>query len=440
MPPRRKALLGWAKRAFRATDSVNPWVLWLAFAAAGVCLVPLSFAVGNATWEYVWPDGVRKQVGFVYAPNWVVSFPILFPLGILFFSWALQDARAVWDALARRGMLVNSQANPIPAADANGKWTTRAGVCILVSFVLSLGPLVASFCEANSSLPQLRYVSLAEAKRGTANFSEADVDWSWMPLAEGDRVSGWGNAAFTYACFFEQAMVVAVFIAFFVLLVGFAALVNRYASGRGNVHLLPDLRSEDQYDRLGFEVLEPFCQNVLWMAICFAAAFFMTRLQRLYLHSNAATILDFVREDIVRGFVNGFGAIWTGNPDLFSTGKDLDYGTVMVTIGFCVLALAAFLLPAALLRGAARSAQQRMEDLIRQGRVSATSEQRRRLKGMKTWPLAYPRVMELTAYVVSALVCFVCYRLTLVTAGATGAWAVRRVWHPQAHARVQRLT
>jgi hypothetical protein len=446
-------------RLLGALERTPPPYVLITLATVGFAVALASFVVDVASVPVKRPveqaDGtaveVVKQVGYVYAPNWFVSFVLFFPLALYHSVAALSTIPRMLGEFAGRGMLVGPDGKPVDPAVAQGQWTRIAAPILGVVVILGgLGGLAESLAEAYLSSPQLRPGGV---QIGGEGFDWSQVDWSWRPVLPPPQ-SAFGRAActlFTFCAFLAQAAAVAAFFLLLFLMVGFSALFFRftdYQAAAGPppsggqppagppaappIRLIPDVKSEDP--RRGYESCELLVRRLLLAAVFFALAFFMTRLQRIYLRSASPSILAFVSDDIAEGFVRGVKDLFAGaNATLFDPGGGISFGEAMTAAGLFVVIMLVFLIPASTLGQAARASRDYLLQKLRDpaldvhGRTGLDYDEcAKRLNSMVFWPVKYPRLIELIFATVLALACFLYYRLALLLVGYFIFVAARR--------------
>lgn len=127
-----------AKRSEALFSSGSPLNLPASIFAGASALGFLSYIVGIHSVTYTRPDGVVKQVGFLWAPNWTFLFMVLLPLFFLF----VIELLLFWKRDARSRLL--AQANLF---EANTPWSRNIEVyshsywAVFVTCVLFAGVL-----------------------------------------------------------------------------------------------------------------------------------------------------------------------------------------------------------------------------------------------------------------------------------------------------------
>lgn len=194
--------------------------------------------------------------------------------------------------------------------------------------------------------------------------------------------------------------------------------------------LVPDVRSPDE--RRGFENFEPFLRNILLASLFFFGVFFLTRLNGAFLLSDAKTIWQFIRSDILLGFVYSEAGLVKNASQLLYPGPDLTTPIVTVGLGMGLTVGLAFLVPVVIVGLAASDSRSRarvepIRTKLRTWLGMTEPEFDAALGKMAIWPLKYPGPVELLSFLVVAATCFVFYRLTLLLIGMVIVASLKRV-------------
>ena len=367
---------------------------------------------------------IEKQVGFIYAPNWSLNYAIVIPLTLYFCVSALHGVRHVILQLTQKRMLVDSACKPISQQKIAQEWDKVATSAAKWVVVLGCIALAASLIEGFYASPFGHNAEEVQSLR------VSKVDWSMKALVYPEEVGKISNGLFTLAAFLAQAAAATACLAFITFLMGFAYLIYSFTLPDKEIRLIPDVDSDDT--RRGFEVFGLLIENILLASVFFFCVFYLTRIQRVYMESKAASILTFIRDDVAYGFFNGVLKLFQGGDfSLLHAGDNISYGELMVSAGNVIMLVFVVMIPAIILRQAAMRSRDQFQSLqdfscdISHVTHLNSEECKKRMEAMDFWPMRYPRPNQLILAAVLAMGCFVFYRLTLVLAGFVLAVALK---------------
>jgi len=317
-------------------------------------------------------------------------------------------------------MFVESDNTAIDETTLLGSWRAYGASGVGFAGVLCLIALVVS-------MQQWASVCLLPALSGTAVGLQPGWNIAWKGTEHAATPEG--TAIFGFFAFLAQAGVASAFLLFATLVVTFAQWIYDYTKDTTAMELFPTPRSEDR--RRGFEQFAPLIENLVMSAVMFFFVFLMTRLDSLYVFSDAGSIKAFLLDNILlQGLAK---AVESRSGWLFDPGNVLDISATLVAAGLCLVGVLAFLVPSNIVRQAAKRSQQRF--LTRLGHTPEPlaalynippDEALEKINAMDFWPIRYPKQQLLLVFVAFAAICFVCYRLTLSILAMAFFYIVRK--------------
>lgn len=413
----------WRGEVFSRVGRMPPFGAAIATLAGGLSLGLLSFPAGLSA--LTCPSG--KQAGFLFELNWVANFLFVLPVSFYLAGLTISSIGSTIRNLAASQMLVDQQGHPLSGDEAMANWHQLSSKVVPICVVLSMIALGEGLGEwiKHSYLP---------IHRGTVSGLELEYSCTWSiaaVLAPG-QVSPLVNHLFAFAMYLGQGIAAAFYLSLVTVVLAFAYWVDRFNRRSDLPDLVPSLESEDK--RFGFELMEPFVQNLFASALAFTAALFMVRLQFLFFGSKggAANVYSFALNDIAAGFFRGAKALFSGDTQLLDAGQRLVWPTAGAIAGFLVLLLISFVIVSTVLRQAAvraRDVLQRKADRRAKLYPGLTpAEQEKRLREMVFWPLSYPGPLNLLLIMSFSIAAFIAYKLTLIVLGIIVAFGGRRLY------------
>ena len=241
--------------------------------AGAVALGFLSYLTGIHSILYERADGVTKQVGFIWAPNWTVLFMVFMPL---FFAFTIElvlfwrhHGRA---ALSGEGDRVKSESAWLGAIETSS-YTFWAVFLICLGF---------------AGLFQWIGVRLMPLMNGGGNFA---IDWGSFAIVEPDVISVPIAVVFTGLAYLYMCLT------FYLLFVGLILLHTVvYDLGAasdvapGQSHSGP----KTETDSLAIKVM----RSIFRCTICGLMIAICMKLQSIYLTSNGSNVLAWLASDM----------------------------------------------------------------------------------------------------------------------------------------------
>lgn len=377
------------------------WRLFLVPASLSVTAIVLLVISSMVGVDHFIFNG--KEVGYLQAPNWTISFILVFPLVGALTILILHKVDQSIRELGERRMLFDTTNKHFLGGQKDlglikKKWSEILRIAFWMWIVLAVLGFAASFKEwwDSSYVPLSRFNSIEElVEKVTVDpkisrkqpGDKLEIDWAIAGLEKKD-VNKKANYFFSLAAFLLLQGTALSFLSFFLVIgVAFGAFVVSL-SGQGRFVALPDPNSRD--DRRGFEIFQDLGSLMLLCSLCLFFAFYLTIIQNVYLHiSDATSIYQMLAEPVRRGFTNGDVA------SLFNSKSSADYSSSFARIGGGVVGLlVGLLVPGLLLSYLASRARSRMLEIARSPEGLAILNKRRTtieeaLRDMRIWPYRY---------------------------------------------------
>lgn len=359
----------------------------------------------------------NRTKGFFWELNWGLNHVLLIPVGLFCCALVLREVRRQIDKISGAHMAVDGTFHEIPLDDLRSDWLRARPGPWWFGIVVGLSFLEAWIEWWVGSCGPVFGFRPAEMLESTG--------WTAGALLD-PTISKFANVSLSFVAFTAQGFVVAVFCYTVVVVLGFANWIYEYADSSQR-RIVPNTASGDV--RRGFEEFEPLMFRLLYMALVFTFVVFTIRMQIVYNFSKSdlPTALDFVLRDMASGFFVKIGEVLQGKQtdlDLFAVSLPPAFGTIIACTAMIVLVSLVTMIPTSILSSLARESRRTMIACLGKTECPACSAQEiskdecaRRLDGMDFWPMRYPRQMELVAYVVFSLFCFLFYKFTVVLFG-----------------------
>jgi hypothetical protein len=245
--------------------------------AGAVALQFVSYFLSLHDVTYVRGDGVTKQVGFLWAPNWTILFILFLPL----FLAIVVDRLALWKGVHRPRLL-----HDIDEGDRPEGWLTRVGTSSHSYWAVFL------VCVGFAGVVQWVNVRLIPLLHGGGDYA---IDWGSLALLRPDQVGLGQQVAFTGTAYLYMCLCFYLLIAGLILL---WTLIDDFIVVRTVVvRRLGGSRSHD-VDAGGSGIMRGIVRCTiagLLVAMCM-------KLQSLYIVTSAPNILDWLTADAASVF------------------------------------------------------------------------------------------------------------------------------------------
>lgn len=168
--------------------------------AGAVALQFFSYFLSIHDITYVREDGITKQVGFLWAPNWTFLFIVFMPL---FFAFVVDQVTS-WKSGGRCALLSH-----IPEHARPDDWMQRVEASSYTYWAVFL------LCTGFAGVFQWVSVRLLPVLNGGGDYA---IDWGSLALARPDEIGIIEQVAFTGAAYFYMCLCFYLFIAGLILL------------------------------------------------------------------------------------------------------------------------------------------------------------------------------------------------------------------------------
>nr|WP_201009209.1 hypothetical protein [Rhizobium rhizogenes]QCL09375.1 putative membrane protein [Rhizobium rhizogenes]QCL09544.1 putative membrane protein [Rhizobium rhizogenes] len=277
--------------------------------AGATALGFLSYIMGIHSATYVRADGVVKQVGFLWAPNWTFLFMVLLPL---FFS-LVTELLVFWKGEGRLRLLV--QGDKMESDHDWGRIVEASSYSYWAVFLI---------CVLFAGLFQWIGVCLVPLMKGGADYA---TSWGTLAVVRPEIISVSMSIVFTALAYLYMCLC---FYLFFVGLILLHTMVHDLWKIEEASKTRPEVEYRHELNELGLRLMRGiFRCTVLGVlvAICMKA-------QSAYLTSN--------RENIVAWFVGDMSSALhhhTDDSNRFSYSMPTHYSSLLVAISTCVVFL-----------------------------------------------------------------------------------------------------
>ncbi|MBB3396065.1 hypothetical protein [Rhizobium sp. BK060] len=280
----------------------------LTFAGASA-LGFLSYIVGIHSVTYSRPDGISKQVGFLWAPNWTLLFMILLPL----FFWLVIELMLFWKRDARFSLLAQAD-----RFEANATWTRN-----IESYSHTYWAVFV-ICVLFAGVLQWIGVCLIPLLKGGGDYA---TSWGTIAVVKPDLISVPMEIAFTglaylYMCF--------CFYLFFAGLILLHTIIDDF--GRIEEGLM--LRHGGKHSAEGGEIRMKVMRSIFRCTILGVLIAICMKVQSSYLSSNGGDIVTWILHDFVSVVYRNHQAA-----NSFGYRMPTHFSSLLVAISACVVFL-----------------------------------------------------------------------------------------------------
>lgn len=279
--------------------------------AGATALGFLSYITGIHSATYVRADGVVKQVGFLWAPNWTFLFMVLLPL---FFAMVI-ELLVFWKYEAR--LKLTAQGDRMESENA---WTRNVEASSYTYWAVFV------ICVFFAGLFQWIGVCLIPLMKDGGNYA---TSWGTLAVVRPEVISVPMSIVFTALAYLYMCLCFYLFFAGLILL---HTMVHDLWKIGETSKTRPEVEYRYELDELGLRVMRGiFRCTVLGVlvAICMKA-------QSSYLTSNGENIVDWLAGDM--------SSAWYEHKDVsngFGYRMPTHYSSLLVAISTCVVFLVA---------------------------------------------------------------------------------------------------
>jgi len=242
----------------------------------------LSYIVGIASITYGRPDGVVKEVGFLWAPNWTLLFMVLQPL---FFAVVI-ELSAFWKHEARLRLI----------AQADSSECTKAWASNVHAYSYSYWA-VFLICILVAGLLQWIGVCLVPLLEGSGDYA---ISWGTIAIVQPDLISVPVEIVFTALSYLYMSICFYLFFAGLILL---HTIVHDLWKIEGDVKAQPDVAHRREREEIRLTIMRGIFRCTILgvlVAVCM-------KIQSAYLSSNG--------EDVVTWLIHDMSSVLNGHPD-----------------------------------------------------------------------------------------------------------------------------
>ena len=268
-PTQRSGLV----QATEAVFSRSPLNLPASVFAGAVALQFTSYFLGIHEVTFEAPDGLTKQVGFLWAPNWTFLFLAFMPL---FFA-ATAELLLFWKETGRPKV-----ANAVSLAKSHSDWSRNLDASSYTFWAVFL------ICLLFAGVFQWISVRLLPLLRGGGDFA---IDWGSLAIVSPEIISVPEAMAFTGFAYLYMCIS---FYLFFAALILIYCVAQDFGHARSNILGDDDSASIDAITEVGARVMRAIFRCAIlaiFIAICM-------KLQSAYLISSGKDIVRWLMSDM----------------------------------------------------------------------------------------------------------------------------------------------
>ncbi|MDX0283773.1 hypothetical protein GOC36_27180 [Sinorhizobium meliloti] len=297
-----------ARRSEALFSRGSPLNLPASVFAGATALGFLSYIVGIHSATYSRPDGLVKQVGFLWAPNWTFLFMVLLPL---FFAFVI-ELLVFWKQDARFKLV--AQGDRLESDDA---WTRNVQAYSCTYWAVFL------VCVMFAGLFQWIGVCLIPLINGGGNYA---IDWGKLAIVRPEVISVPLSIVFTALAYLYMSL------CFFLF---FAGLILLHTI----VHDLWRIEEEStmrpvQHRREGGEIGLRVMRGIFRCTVLGVLVAICMKVQSSYLSSNEGDIVTWIVHDMSSALYERHDG---GNS--FSYRMPTHYSSLLVAISTCIVFL-----------------------------------------------------------------------------------------------------
>lgn len=267
----------------------------------------LSFSLGIHSITYVRSDGIIKQVGFLWALNWILVFMVFLPL----FLAIVSELVTSWKTAGRK-ILVGDD------GDANGahSWGRIVDASSYSFWAVFL------ICVLFAGVIQWVGVCLIPISGGGGNFA---TDWGTISIIDPERISASMEILFTGIAYLYMCVCFYLFFAGLILLSAVVYDLSTIARSSNDQHTT-SFRTD--LDQTGAMVMA-------WIFRCTILGILMAivmKLQSSYLASNGHNIISWLSNDLLSTLYDTPDA-----PNRFRYTMPTHYSSLLIAFSSCVV-------------------------------------------------------------------------------------------------------
>lgn len=265
----------------------------------------LSFMVGIHDATYVRSDGLVKQVGFFWAPNWTILFMVFLPL---YFAFVV-ELLAYWKKDGRLKLV-----SPASRSESDKAWARNVEASSNTFWAVFL------ICVLVAGLVQWIGVSLIPLIKGSGSYA---IDWGKLTLARPEVISVPTTLVFTGLAYLYMCFSFYIFFAGLILLYTLVQDLWRTAQAAKR-----HPGTEHEFAKASMRVMSGVFRCTI-LGIIVASCM---KAQSAYLASNGRNIVSWLVED-------GFSVLHHGQVvgRTFTYRMPTHYSSLLIAISTCVV-------------------------------------------------------------------------------------------------------
>lgn len=296
-----------AERSEALFSQESPLNLPASIFAGASALGFLSYIVGIHSATYERSDGVVKEVGFLWAPNWTFLFMVLLPL---FFA-AVTELLVFWKQDARLRLIAHGD-----SSESNNAWTSNVQAYSYSYWAVFL------ICVLVAGLLQWVGVCLVPLLEGGEDYA---ISWGTIAIVQPDLVSVPVEIVFTALAYLYMSVCFYLFFAGLILL---HTIVHDLWKIERGLKMQPELEHRLEGSEVCLRVMRGIFRCTV-LGVLVAACM---KIQSAYLSSNG--------QDIVTWVVHDMSSVLDGHPDgseSLSYRMPTHYSSLLVAISACIV-------------------------------------------------------------------------------------------------------
>jgi hypothetical protein len=269
--------------------------------AGAAALNFVAYLIGLDSITYVRDDGVTKQVGFHWAPNWTLLFLVFLPL---FFMFAV-DLLTFWKTRGRSVVLASTGRPQVTKA-----WRSKVERSSATYWAVFL------ICFLFAGVLQWTSLRLIPLMRGA---DSDDIDWGSVAIVRPDVITTTEAMVFTGLAYLYMSMSFYLMVGGLILL--WTLVQDFWEMTRGADADAPS--ASDEVDAFGLRVMRGLfrCSAAgLLVAICM-------KTQSLFLSTDAETVWSWLFSDA--------GLVWSRRAPTEAYGLTMHWTSLLIVLPVC---------------------------------------------------------------------------------------------------------
>lgn len=265
----------------RTAKSRGPLDLSILSIVGAFLLLLLSQILGLATLTYK-ADGIEKQVGFLWSPNWSIMYLVLLPLYLCLFAILAERREYTLRSFLQARIIIGPNGASVSEEHLFGKWRKVLARISVALWAL----LIAVIIQTTSEWVSYCLVPLLKGDLG-----KGTVDWSTISILMPSEVNQWNAIVFSGVAYLYMGFALFIYLAVLVYAASFAWFLNSIGDPTGDFRLI--LRDTELGNRLS-----DIAMNIYACIVLGFCAFFLMRLEAKYLQSDHRYISDLWFNDV----------------------------------------------------------------------------------------------------------------------------------------------